>query len=118
MWLIAFGFGGPTPFVATHLLRTGSLPIFFGLFPAYGGGLFQRLPPDAFAICLGLFAAVCAIDAYAAVLLWNAERTGALLTLALLPIELVFWIGFALPIPPLFAVARVALLALGWSALR
>jgi hypothetical protein len=30
----------------------------------------------------------------------------------------VFWAGFAVPIPPLFAIARLGLLAAGWSALR
>jgi len=118
MWLIALGFGGPTPFAAAHLLRTGSLPIFMGAFPAYGGGLFQRLSPEAFVVCLGLFAAVCALDAYSAVLVWNAERIGAVLMLALVPFELAFWLGFALPIPPVFAVARLALLWAGWSTLR
>ena len=42
----------------------------------------------------------------------------ALTELALLPAAAVFWIGFALPIPPVAAVARVALIAAGWSALR
>ena len=31
-----------------------------------------------------------------------------LITLALVPIEVIFWAGFAVPIPPLFAVARLA----------
>jgi hypothetical protein len=40
------------------------------------------------------------------------------MVLALLPIELVFWAGFAVPIPPLIALARLVLLTVGWSALR
>jgi hypothetical protein len=40
------------------------------------------------------------------------------MTLVLLPFEVVFWARFALPIPPLIAVARLALLAFGWSDLR
>lgn len=40
------------------------------------------------------------------------------MTIALLPIEVVFWAGFAVPIPPLIAFARIGLLATGWSALR
>jgi hypothetical protein len=40
------------------------------------------------------------------------------MTIALLPIEVLFWAGFAIPIPPLIALARIGLLAAGWSPLR
>lgn len=118
MWLVAAAFGIPAPFVAAHLLRERTLPTFIGLFPMYGGGLFDRFSPEIFAALLGLFTILCALEAYAAWLLWNGEQLGGLITLALLPIELVFWAGFAVPIPPLIAVGRLGLLAVGWSALR
>lgn len=118
MWLVAFGFGLPSPFVAVHLLRERRLPIFMGLFPAYGGGFFERWSPEIFAVLLGLFAAVSAVEAVAAYLLWQGELLGAAITIALLPIEIFFWAGFALPIPPLVGVIRIALLAIGWSSLR
>jgi hypothetical protein len=41
----------------------------------------------------------------------------AVLALALLPIEAVFWVGFALPMQWLIGVARVAYIALAWKAL-
>ena len=118
MWLVAAGFGIPAPFVASHFLRERTLPSFMGLFPMYGGGLFDRSSPEVFAAILGLFTALCALEAYAGWLLWNGETVGALMTIALVPIEVVFWAGFAVPIPPLIAVARLGLLAAGWSALR
>jgi len=118
MWLVAAGFGLPAPFVATHLLRERALPSFMGLFPMYGGGAFDRLSPEVFAVLLGLFAGLSALEAYAGWLLWNGHQVGALMVLALLPIELVFWAGFAVPIPPLIALARLVLLTVGWSALR
>ena len=118
MWVVAAGFAIPAPFVASYYLRERTLPSFMGLFPMYGGGLFDRFSPEVFAVLLGVFTAVGALEAYAGWLLWNGERLGALMTLALLPIELVFWAGFAVPIPPLIAVARFGLLAAGWSALR
>ena len=118
MWLVAVGFGAPTPFVATYLLRERKLPIFMGLFPAYGGGFFERWSPEVFAMLLGLFAALSALELFAGVLLWQGEQIGALITLALMPIEIIFWAGFAVPIPPLLAVARIALLWAGWPALR
>ena len=40
-----------------------------------------------------------------------------MLSLALLPVEAVFWLGFALPIPWVFGVARIAFLALAWKSL-
>jgi hypothetical protein len=118
MLLVAAGFGIPAPFVASHLLRERTLPSFMGLFPMFGGGLFERFSPEVFAVLLGLFTAVCALEAYAGWLPWNGERIGALITLALVPIEVIFCAGFAVPIPPLFAIARLGLLAAGWSALR
>lgn len=118
MWLVAAGFGIPAPFVASHLLRERALPSFMGLFPMYGGGLFERFSPEAFSVLLGLFMALSALEAYAGWLLWNAEPLGAWMTLALLPFEIAFWVGLAVPFPPLIAVVRLGLLAAGWSALR
>lgn len=74
MWLIAAGFGIPAPLVAAHLLRERTLPIFMGLFPMYGGGLFERWSVEVFAVLLGLFAALSALEAFAAWLLWEGER--------------------------------------------
>ncbi len=118
MWLVAAGFGIPAPFVASYFLRERTLPTFMGLFPMYGGGLFDRFSPEVFAVFLGLFTALCGLEAYAGWLLWNGQQLGAVMTLALLPIAVVFWVGFAVPIPPFIAVARIALLAAGWSDLR
>jgi hypothetical protein len=118
MCFIALGFGIPTPFVASYLLREGKLPTFFGLFPMYGGGVFERWSPNAFVVALGLFAALSVLECFAGWLLWQGERIGAVMAIALLPVEIVCWIGFALPIPPIGAVVRVVLLAAGWSALR
>jgi hypothetical protein len=118
MWLVAAGFGLPAPFVATHFLRERTLPTFMNLFPMYGGGMFDRFSPEVFGVLLGLFTALCALEAYAGWLLWDGEKLGALITLALLPLEVVFWAGFAVPFPPVIAIARLALLVAGWSALR
>ena len=118
MWLIALGFGIPAPFVAGHLLRVGRLPTFMGLFPMYGGGVFERWPHHVFVVALGLFAALSALELFAGWLLWEGEGWGARMAIALLPIEMIFWVGFAVPIPPIAALVRVVLLVVGWSALR
>jgi hypothetical protein len=118
MWLVAAGFGIPAPFVASHYSKAGTLPSFMGLFPMYGGGPLDRFSPEVFAVFLGLFTALCALEAYAGWLLWNGEPVGARMTLVLLPVEVAFWVGFAVPVPPLIAIVRLGLLAAGWSALR
>jgi hypothetical protein len=42
------------------------------------------------------------------VLLWRDDAAAPWLALALLPVELVLWIGFALPFGPLLGLARTA----------
>ena len=41
--------------------------------------------------------------------LWSQPRVGARLALALLPRELVFWIGFALPFAVVLGLVRTAI---------
>jgi hypothetical protein len=115
---VALGFGVPVPWVAWRLMQTGELPTFMGLFPMYGGPLFARVSHGTFVLVLFSFAAVLALDLVAGWLLWNGHRAGGLLMLALVPIEAAYWYAFALPIPPLVAVVRIALLGFGWSTLR
>jgi hypothetical protein len=44
---------------------------------------------------------VCAGEMVAGWLLWQRRRPGVVLAYALLPFELIFWIGFALPFGPI-----------------
>jgi len=48
-----------------------------------------------------------------AALEWSAHW--AILAVALLPLELVFWIGFSLPFGPIVAVARTVLILMSWT---
>jgi hypothetical protein len=68
-------------------------------------------------VLLLLFGAATLVAAWSAWLLWQRRRIGAVLNLAALPVEAVFWIGFALPLPWLIGLARVALVALAWNSL-
>ena len=115
---LSVGFGAPAPFVASYLLREGRLPIFMGLFPAYGNGLFQRFSPATFAVLLGVFTAVNAFDVFAGVLLWGGHKLGAYALLGALPVQVVFWLGFALPIPPLLTFVLLGLLWAGRGSLH
>ena len=118
LWIGAAGFGLPGFAIARHVLVHRELPMIFGLFRAYGGGFFERFSPETFVILIGLFFGLSAVEAFAGWLLWSGSSAGGLLTLLLLPLEVVFWMGFALPFPPIGAVARLGLLAIGWGSLR
>ncbi len=116
-WLYAAGFGIPAVPVAVFLLQRGYLPWFKGLFPMYGGPWSSQLPHEAFVGRLVAFLLVTLAASYAAWLLWKGSRIGVILGLLLLPVEAVFWIGFALPIPWLFGIARAALMVAAWISL-
>jgi hypothetical protein len=61
---------------------------------------------------------VSLIAGWAAWRVWHGSRTGAVLSFVVLPVEAVFWLGFALPIPWLFGIARAVLLAVAWKSLN
>lgn len=105
-WSYAAGFGLPAPLVANYLLTHGRLPSFFGLFDMYKGRWSAWASPRQFSILLIAFLAVCGAVGVSGWLLWRGRRAGAILNLALLPVEAVFWIGFALPLPWLSSAAR------------
>jgi hypothetical protein len=105
-WVTGLGFGLPGVYGIAHLARTGTIGRFMG-FPAYGEGPFERVGIRTTVPLLSAFVGVCAAECVAGGLLWRGRRSGAVLNLALLPVESVFWIGFALPFPPVGAVVRV-----------
>lgn len=117
-WLIAAGFGLFAIPTAAYLLEHRELPMTMFGFRAFGGGWFERFSPEVFAILLAVFVGLSAAEAFAGWLLWSGSRAGGILTLVLLPFEIAFWSGFAVPIPAVAAVVRLGLLASGWSALR
>ena len=116
-WVYAAGFGIPVAYVAPYLIRNGTLPTFLGMFPMYGGPWSSRVGARTFVTLLIAFALVALAAAFAGWLVWQGSRTGAVLSLSLLPIEAMFWIGFALPLPWAFGLGRVILLALAWKSL-
>ena len=84
----------------------------------YGGPWPARLSDTTLVSLLLGFLAVTLVAAWSAWLLWGRRKIGAVLNLALLPVEAVFWIGFALPLPWLIGIARVAMVAGAWRQLR
>jgi hypothetical protein len=116
-WVYAAAFGIPAIPVAAYLLQNGRLPTFLDLFPMYGGPWSSRVEDGTLAILLITFLIVTLIAAWAAWLVRNGSKAGAVFSLVLLPLEAVFWLGFALPFPWLIGTARGALLALAWKSL-
>lgn len=99
------GFGPLAVYGAVYFARHGEVWHFAG-FPAYGDGPFESIGvPTSVDLLVG-FAAVCAAEVVVGVLLWRQRRIGLWLSLALLPLEVAYWIGFALPFGPLLGVAR------------
>ena len=116
-WVYAAGFGIPAVYVVPYLVRNRELPTFLDLFPMYGGPWSARVEVRALVVLLITFLVLTLVAAWAGWLVWNGSRAGAVLSLVLLPVEAAFWLGFALPIPWVFGVARVVFLALAWKSL-
>lgn len=105
-----FGFGIPGLIGTMHFVKTGEVWHFIG-FPTYGGGPFERLGLGTSVPLLSAFVAVCASEIALGTLLWKRWRSAKALSYTLFPIELTFWIGFALPFGPPLGLARVGLIA-------
>jgi hypothetical protein len=114
----AAGFGLPVVPISVFVLRERRLPWLGDLFPMYGGPWWDEMTVNQFVTSLGGFLAVNAVVAAGGVLLWRGRRAGAVVSLAPMPLEVAFWVGYALPIPPVIAVARVALVAAAWRGLQ
>lgn len=111
-WFTAAGFGISAPPVGVFLVRNDRLPSFLGLFEMYGGPWSSRFGHGTFVLLLAAFTVLSAVTALVAWGVWAGSGLGLWVSLALIPVEAVFWIGFALPLPWLIGIARVALLLL------
>jgi len=116
-WVYALGFGLAAVPVSIFLLQNRRLPTFLGMFEMYGGPWSARVSDNSLVALLLVFLGLTLLAAWSAWLLWQGRRIGAVLNLAVLPVEAVFWIGFALPFPWLTGVARVVFVAGAWKSL-
>ena len=113
-WVYAAAFGVPTFYVANHLDDNGYLPSFRGSFEMYAGPWFERHDDRTFIQLLIAFSLVLVVASLFAAMVWRGSNRGAALALAWLPVEAVFWYGFALPFPWLIGIVRAALLVAAW----
>jgi hypothetical protein len=117
-WIVGGGWGIiGGPWLIWWMLVRGRLPVLPLIGEPNAGPFYANLPHGVFVVLLAASAGLGIAQVGAGCLLWNGERTGGLLQFGLLPIEALFWYGFALPIPPLLAFARVILVILAWSRL-
>ncbi len=107
--LLGLGFGLPCVFGIRHFTQTGEVWTFMG-FPTYGAGPFERFGVPTTTPLLVAFLAVCVAEVALGAKLWTSASYAPTVSYWLLPFELTFWIGFALPLGPLLGASRVALL--------
>jgi hypothetical protein len=110
-FVLGLGFGLPALYGARYLSRHDEVWTFLG-FPTYGGGPFESWGLPTSVSLLLAFVVVCSTEVAVGVLLWFDRPSGLWLALALLPVELAFWIGFALPFGPLLGFVRTVLVVL------
>jgi hypothetical protein len=116
-WITAVGFGLPAILAISHLLRGLDIPFVMG-FPAYGRGPFERIGIPSTVPLLSAFLVACVLEGIAGWLLWNGDKAGGLLAMVIVPVGALFWWGFALPFPPLFALVRSLLILAAWRHLH
>jgi hypothetical protein len=110
-WLLGLGFGIPGVLGIRHFAQTGHVWELWG-FPTYGGGPFEHLGVQTNVPLLGAFVAVCVAELVTGTMLLAGAPGAVAASWVLLPFELVFWIGFALPLGPVVALVRTALVLL------
>lgn len=113
-WLAGLGFGLPCVYAIGYFARHGEVWTFLG-FPTYGDGPFTRIGIETSVPLLVGFLLVCVAELVVGVLLWQDLTVGAWAALALLPVELVFWAGFALPYGFVLGLARTVLVVVALS---
>jgi len=100
------GFGVPGVLGLRHFARTGEVWTFLG-FPTYGDGPFDSLGIPTSTPLLAGYVAVCAAETGLAVALWRGSPRARAASTALLPAEVAYWLGFALPFGPVLGAVRV-----------
>lgn len=113
LWLDGLGFGVCCLPALRNLWSGRDIPLIMG-FPAYGRGPFERIGIESTIPLISAFSVICLLECVAGWALWGGHKWGAILALALVPAGAVFWWGFALPIPPIFAVLRTMLIVASW----
>jgi hypothetical protein len=116
-WAYVAAFGAPSIPIAAYVLQNRSLPWFLDAFVMYGGPWSVPFEQSTVLAALAGLLVVTLAAAWAAWLVWNGSKFGGVLSLALLPLEAAFWLGFALPLPWLLGLTRAVLVIGAWKSL-
>jgi hypothetical protein len=108
--LLGLGFGIPGAIGARHFAQHHEVWQFLG-FPTYGDGPFERAGISTTVGLLVGFVVVCAAEVAVGVLLLADWHPALWLSLAIVPFELAYWTGFALPFGFVLGAVRVGLTA-------
>jgi hypothetical protein len=103
------GFGIPCLAGIRHLAETGEVWQFLG-FPTYGDGPFDRIGVGTTVPLLAGFLAICVAEVGLAIAIVRQPTWAAKASTALLPFEIAYWTGFALPFGFTFGFGRLLLL--------
>jgi hypothetical protein len=116
-WVSGLGTVAVIPWVLAAMAREREIQTGpFGI-RSLAGGPFEQLGID-WMVGLGwTYVGLGVLEVLAGMILWKRRRAGAWLSVGLTPPLIVFWVGFALPFPPLVATLRLMLLWAGRSAL-
>lgn len=106
---LGLGFGLPGIFAIRHFAQTGEVWTFMG-FPTYGNGPFERVGVHTSTALLVGFLSLCIAEIAVGALLWADTPYAPAMSHGMLPFELAFWIGFALPLGLPLGIARAVLL--------
>lgn len=117
LWFSGLGFGIPCIYGIWYFMKTQNIATVMG-FPSYGNGPFEKIGIYTTVPLLIGFLLVCSLECICGWGLWNGEKGSAVLSLVIIPVELLFFIGFALPFGPPLIVIRTILLLLIWSSLK
>ena len=107
----------PAAYGAWFFAERGHVWTFVG-FPTYGDGPFESLGIPTSVPLLLSFTLLCAAEVLAGAFLWGRRDAGVAMSVVLLPLGIIFWLGFALPFGPVLGVAATVLALVGRQARR
>ena len=117
-WVTGVAFAVVSPLTLVSMAREQQIQTGpFGI-RSMAGGPFEPLGIDRMVELGWAYVGLSVLEVLAGILVWQRRRGGAWLSVALIPAAMIFWVGFALPGPPLAAALRLWLLWGGRRALR
>ena len=117
LWISGLGFGIPGIYGIWSMLKGKGIAYVMG-FPTYGNGPFEKIGVHSTIPLLIGFLFVCVLECIAGWGLWSGDKGAAILSFAIIPVEMVFYIGFALPFGPPLMLIRSILLLISWSSIK